>query len=333
VTELDKHLLIVGGTLLLLAVVLSGCIQETGSEGGAPPPTEGGVYKGTFFMMMNSTASLFQSSTANEPPVYNPARMKDGGQNAVTLVYIFSKSENSSSYDFQFPRELVVAFIQEAHKYGIKVVLSTSFEPVGATLVGDIGSYPKPWEIDVEAANSKIIEAAELAEEYGVEFFAPLNEPDCVFWENSTEWGQEILPRVREVYHGEIIWRGAIFPFIEKMLSGEFPTNFSGYDYIGVGLTPRYDMTLEEYPQFVDDVLNTVLTLAERDNCKGVMVSEFGTWGWETHQPSEEDIVRACEIVLERAKNKVVGFFMGDTGAVNRPKLGEMLRSWYRDRL
>ena len=50
-----------------------------------------------------------------------------------------------------------------------------------------------------------------------------------------------------------------------------------------------------------------MLALAERDGCKGVIVTEFGVLmggRW-----SEEEIARAYEIVLEKGKDKIVGFF------------------------
>ncbi len=260
---------------------------------GAPPETEVQVYKGSWgpVLLPNSLAG-----------------MKDMGMNTVFIQ------------DFGPFKELLVANIQTAHRNGLKVVLTTGFMP----------PYPKPWEVDTEDLNSKIIELAKLAEEYGVEFFSPLNEPDCIFWENTARWGQEILPRIREVYHGEIIWKGAIFCY-DEILSGDWPTDFSGYDYIGFSITPRAGMTLEKYPQFVDNVLDTVLGFAERDNVKGVMVTEFGVWEWGPGR-SEEEVARAFEIVLERGENKVVGFFaLNLLGLEISGKIEEVIRRWYRE--
>jgi len=258
----------------------------------SPPETEVQVYKG-FWCPILSPNSL--------------AGMKDMGANTVFLQAGLFK-------------ELLIANIQTAHRNGLKVVLTTWFAP----------PYPKPWEVDTEALNSEIIELAKLAERCGVEFFAPLNEPDCIFWENTARWGQEILPRIREVYHGEVIWKGAIFCH-DEVLSGDWPTDFWGYDYIGFSITPRADMTLEDYPQFVDNVLDTVLGFAERDNAKGVMVTEFGVWEWGSGH-SEEDVARAHEIVLERGENKVVGFFaLNFMGTEIFGKTEEVIRRWYRE--
>ena len=278
---------------------------------GSPPETEVQIYKGAWLPL------VFPNSFA---------RMKDMGMNTV-----FFQGFGDPPF-LPFEKEFMVANIQTAHRNGLKVVLTIGFIP----------PYPKPWEVDTEALNSKIIEYARLAEKYGIEFFAPLNEPDCIFWENTARWGQEILPRIREVYHGEVIWKGSISDHIDQMLSGEWPTDFSGYDYIGFSITPHEGMMLEEYPQFVDNVLDTVLSFAERDNVKGVMVTEFGAWDWGPGH-SEEEVARAFEIVFERGENKVVGFFAldppfgmgapgtGEQGWAIRGKIEEVIRRWYTE--
>jgi len=96
--------------------------------------------------------------------------------------------------------------------------------------------------------------------------------------------------------------------------------------------------TLEEYSQFVDNALKYMLAWAERDNCKGVIVTEFGVL--EGGPWSEEEIARAYEIVLEEAedRNRVVGFFALDFVEVEIPGLPifkesliteEVFRRWY----
>jgi len=177
---------------------------------------------------------------------------------------------------------------------------------------------PKSKEIDLEAWNSKVIEYAKLAEKHEVELFAPMNEPEALFGPSaSATWGQDILPKIKEVYHGKVIWKGASIGDIQNA-----PTNYSGYDYIGFsiglgsGLTQEdYPQPLEEFSRRVDYALDTFLKFAQRDNCTGVMISEFYgrlPYRWEGEAWSEEKEARAHEIVLEKGKDKVVGFFALD---------------------
>lgn len=205
-------------------------------------------------------------------------------------------------------KELMIANIQTAYRNGLRVGLT----------MGKC-TFVKPEEIDLEAWNSKVVELAKLAEEHEVELFAPMNEPEVLFGPSaSATWGQEILPKIREVYHGKIIWKGGAPGDIEPDPGNPNLTNFSGYDYLGftlgIGSGPT---TLEMFSQNIDHELDTMLSLAERDNVKGVMITEF--YGrlpgdWEKREWNEEKEARAHEIVFEKASkyDEIVGFFALD---------------------
>jgi hypothetical protein len=200
-------------------------------------------------------------------------------------------------------KELIIDNIQTAHRNGLKVGLTVS-------------NPPDMEGVDLEILNSEIVEYARLAEEYEVELFAPMNEPGKIFGKNIGKWRQEILAKIKKVYHGEVLWKGAGIGLPKEELTEEFlkelsenpPGDYSGYDYRGFSsmLLPE-GQTIEEYSQNVDDVLKYVLVLAEKDGCKGVIISEFGVLGggpW-----SEEEVARAYEMVLEKGKDEIVGFF------------------------
>ena len=255
---------------------------------GSPPETEVEIYKGAWFS--NVLPSAF-------------AEMKDMGMNTV----FFQGS----------PGGLTVALIQTAHRNGLKVALT----------FGIVELQPKKsTDLDLEDLNSQIVELAKQAEKYGVEFFAPLNEADTVFEEDTGRWAQEILPRIKEVYHGEVIWKGADILDID----------LSGYDYIGFTISPSRESTLEEYSQFVDGMLDRALGFAERDNLKGVMFTEIATFWWmrmEKIKPgySEEEVIRAHEIILERGKDKAVGFFYFDEVPGVFGNWEKEISRWYKE--
>ena len=261
--------------------------------------------------------------------------LKDVGVNTVSL------SHEINSPDIF--RLLLISNIISAHRNGMKVIVSTGFtEP-----------YPEVEDIDMEALSSEIVEIAELAEKYEAEFFAPFLDVDCIFLENSTGWMQEMLLRIKEVYGGEMIWKGALWWEIMSgdLPSGNWPTNFSGYDYIGFGLSPHDKMTLEDYEGFVEEVINQNLFWAERDNLKGVMVLEFSVFSWvplaQIENPdrltfvraghSEEEIAKAYEIVFEKGQGKLDGFFpfgmksdhFGEPGLYGKRK--ELVKKWYKE--
>ena len=282
----------------------------------------------------------------------NVQKMKDIGINTVFIeVIIFEVDGNRVG---GIDTSHTVADIQAAHENGLKVALTTGFAP-----------KPKWEEIDVEELNSRIIELAELAEEYNVELFAPLNEPPG----NTGNWRQEILHRIKEVYHGEIVWKGAGSGLPDKTPSEEFfkevseqpPGDFVGYDYIGFSsmympreiLEPEEQiqladqLTLEGYSQYVEGALDYVLAQAERDGVKGVMITEFGVLAvFEQGTWDEEEVARAYEIVLEKGKGKVAGFIAFNfleielSGKVppeflvhlkGSQKTEEVIRRWFRE--
>ena len=206
--------------------------------------------------------------------------------------------------------ELMISNIQTAHKNGLKVALTMGKCSGGMGL--------EDW-VDLEAWNAKVIEYAKLAEEHEVELFAPMNEPEVLFGPSaSATWGQEILPKIKEVYHGKIIWKGGAPGDIEPDPGNPNLTNFSGYDYLGftlgIGSGPG---TLEMFSRNIDNELDTMLSLAERDGVKGVMITEF--YGrlpgdWEEREWNEEKEARAHEIVFEKGSeyDEIVGFFVWD---------------------
>ena len=67
--------------------------------------------------------------------------------------------------------ELLIANIQTAHRNGLRVALTMS------KCMPKSGDMDLEEWIDLEAWNSRVVELARLAEEYDVEFFAPMNEP------------------------------------------------------------------------------------------------------------------------------------------------------------
>ncbi|MBA7471649.1 hypothetical protein ES707_06955 [subsurface metagenome] len=326
--------------ILILAVIgivlISGCIQQKDEKVG-----EVQVYKGIWLAGLSVLGPDYLAS--------NIQKLKDIGINAVFLAGLPALPD--SYFEKQsFPpvvlekikeilpieKELLIADIQTAHKNGLKVVLTVSIDP-----------KPEREEINLEAWNSKIVKYAKLAEEYNVELFAPMAEPEGLFDDKEIEkWGQEILFRIKEVYHGEVVWMGCGTggePQSEEFLKelSEGPTGrYAGYDYIGFGINLVPGMTLEEFPQYVDNCIKYKLAQAERDNCKGIMITEFAVW--LPTQRSEEEVARAHEIVLEKAKDydKVFGLFVGNIlgGQIEglppveeEIKTEEVIRRWFKE--
>lgn len=278
------------------------------------------IYKGAWM------PALDKGGLASIMPV-----MKDLGMNTASLAIGIIQEEGNPVVRLE--TSYALENIRLAHENNMKVMLTTNL-------------YPKPrprlGEKDLEKLNSLIIEAAEFAEEHDVELFAPLGEPQTVLSVDVFKWGQEILPKVKKVYHGEIYWSfGGVGSLPDKAaiarIAKEPPGEFAGYDYVGLtllfpvseSLEPEDRLqwadilTLEGYSQHVEGAIDYMLARAERDGCKGVIIDEFGVFdrffvegagivdvleeGWM----SEEELARAFEIVFEKGKGKVDGFMLG----------------------
>ena len=265
-------------------------------------------------------------------------RLKDVGMNTVKLAIMIIQEEGNPLVGLDTSH--ILEDIQVAHENNMKVILVTQIYPK---------PRPKLGEKDLEKLNTLIIKTAELAEEYDVEIFVPLGEPETIISVDVKKWRQEILPKVKKVYHGEICCSTAgvgLPPNKEAaiaQIAKQPPGQFAGYDYIGFPflfmvnerLEPEERircadrLTLEGYSQYVEGALDYMLAQAKRDNCKGIIISEFGVMdrfftkgagigdvlkeGWM----SEEELARAHEIVFEKAEGKVAGFMVAS------PPLGE----------
>jgi hypothetical protein len=66
---------------------------------------------------------------------------------------------------------------------------------------------------------------------------------------------------------------------------------------------------LEEYSEYVELALKYWLAQAERDGCKGLIITEFGVL--DGMLVTQQESARAHEIVLEKANrhDKIFGFF------------------------
>ncbi len=260
----------------------------------------------------------------------NMQKIKDLGMNTVSLAIMIVQEESNPLVGLD--KSHIVEDIQLAHESGLKVMLTPII-------------YPKPRleEKDLERLNTLIVEAAKLAEEHDVELFAPLAEPNTLISGDVAKWRQEILPKVKKVYHGEVYWSspGVGSPPDKATISQiakQPPGDFRGYDYIGVTTLfwiserlnseekARYAdrLTLEGYSQHVEGAVDYMLALAERDGCKGIIIDEFGVMDrffMEGHSVgdvldkgwlSEEELARALEIVFEKGEDKAVGFMVAN---------------------
>ncbi len=179
--------------------------------------------------------------------------------------------------------------------------------------------------------NKIVADVAKLAEKYKVEIFSPMNEPDMKLGEEmASQWGQQILPVVKQYYHGKILWKAA------GGALDKYDTNFKGYDIIGFDPSPGggpFEQSMAAYKTALDNLISTAQSRASRDGVSEVMITEFGTWGGAISF-TEQQKVLAHRTVFEKGQGKVSGFFALDPppdldrGLAGTQTLAE-IKSWF----
>lgn len=250
-------------------------------------------------------------------------QLKDAGANTAALdisVSINDKGELNNAFPMDFIEKRMSALAHRYYPEGIRIYI-----------VGDIfytkdlnakGGEPGPVPDEV-ASNPNflknydnfIIEIANLSEKYHVEMFSPMNEPDMKLGSaNASAWGQQILPKIRQVYKGKIIAKEAAGP----LLGGGGPRpeknwdiNFKGYDVIGVDPTCS-DRPETECREMIKSLLSKVQSLANRDGIGSIMFTEFGVWGRNTRSISEDQKVVNHRVLFEEGQNVLKGFLVLD---------------------
>ena len=262
---------------------------------GSPPKGEVDVYKG----VIHGDKTGFFGLTI----LFSAPSIKEAGANLMVNECPFFVDSEGNIREFPYFRQFLIHNIQTAHRNGLKYCM----ELQEAYLSGEPGSPArmtfavpeKVWPTFFPQWNRLVLEYAELAEKYGVEMFAPWVEGDGALGaEKGSEWGQEILPQIRERYSGEILWRAGFTAggvdglwvgaggFAEIMEDHPFARigAFTGYDYIGFTIVPSMVVNWEygnpeseaNYRIWLREVIDYALMCAERDGCKGVIATEFG---------------------------------------------------------
>lgn len=132
------------------------------------------------------------------PPMGLPADMAllaEDGINTISLGPMISDDWIEFSYG-----PALSGLASEAKKNNMSVhIAPQAFGPEGA-------DPSKIGLAEMDDYAERAIRWAELCEKYKIEYFSPMNEPDCVMGpERAVEWHMKVLPEVRKVYSGRVV--------------------------------------------------------------------------------------------------------------------------------
>jgi hypothetical protein len=265
------------------------------------PKKEVAVYKGIWFPVLSIVPVA-------HPVSFNLNKLKDVGVNTVSFPVAYFVDKEGNIFTFFWVKPITKFQIKRLHKHGFKVMLTN------LVLEKFKGPSPLPSEILEkqifwENLEKIVIKNAKLAQDYKVEIYAPLNEPESLFQkkpEKAWEWAREILPQIKGVYHGKVAWKGDFSAQLENENFDFEKANFRGYDILGFSICLR--MEPEKYGDYVSKVIKTMKEINARSNTL-LFVSEFGAWEKPWNE-NPQNVKFAYEKVLQLAReNNLKGFF------------------------
>lgn len=176
----------------------------------------------------------------------------------------------------------VLQQIMRAREFGFKIYLV--IYPVRIVSHESYGAGLQNTEKVLQGIEEIALKWAKIAEQYEIEMFSPVNE--LFLWvgvQEANEWHENILPKLKKIYSGNLVPRGLQFyqfdPLSEKpfeLKNTEF--DFSGWDYIAsdiycLGIESRHSE--ENLKKCFSATLNKSLELKNKFNAKGVFYGEM----------------------------------------------------------
>ncbi|MBI2588310.1 hypothetical protein HYW31_01180, partial [Candidatus Berkelbacteria bacterium] len=129
--------------------------------------------------------------------------MKKIGINTITFSPMLSHDQEGRVSEFLGSESYVKKTINKAHKAGLRVMLETT--PMNAGAVDPKVTNPGLFQDEMTKLALKY---AKIAEDYNVEYFAPIVEPGHhMSMEEADRWLQELLPKLKKVYGNKIMWK------------------------------------------------------------------------------------------------------------------------------
>ncbi len=193
--------------------------------------------------------------------------------------------------------EAFIFYLQALKQAGFRIILVPN--PMHPNLDMGLGyewespgadaAYHRSYEL-LKKFDEVVIKWARIAEEYGVDGFAPLNEPGKLVWDfnDASRWLQEILPEIKQVYSGQVIAVDTMYD-LGQGLSMPYPYDYSGYDLI-LGGPPAGRKDVANWEEMINVFINEGISLSREFKMDGFGLYE---WGGYTGGVWYEDIQMA----------------------------------------
>lgn len=223
--------------------------------------------------------------------------------------------------------------VVKAKKAGFAVSIMPGYSRQNIETITDLDAFD-------EYALQQARKWAQIAEEYQVEYFSPLNEYDNLMFnmglsgaalvERVNSWNRKVLDEIRPIFKGKIILKVS-----SHGLDSYSAQSALGYDILAISFTST--SRLEKLRESIQEKFNDAQTVAKRDNVEW-MVGEFFQY---IEGRSEEERVEIFRLVFEeyqrtlKGENKPIGFtFFGwemSEGRVKGSEIVPFLKQFFYD--
>jgi hypothetical protein len=179
--------------------------------------------------------------------------------------------------------DVFIFYLQALKREGFRIVLIPN--PMHPNLDMGLGyaweepdpeAYYHPGYELIKRFDDVAIKWARIAEAYGAAAFLPVLEPYKLAgdYEVASRWLQEILPRIREVYHGQV-WATDIMYDIGQGKSVPCPYDYTGYDFLLSG-PPAGRKDARDWEEMIKVFIQKGIDYVADYHLKGFGLYEYG---------------------------------------------------------
>ncbi len=197
--------------------------------------------------------------------------------------------------------------------------------------------YHRSYEL-INRLNEEVIRWAETAEEYKLDGFSPTNEPYKLVrdYQDASRWLQEILPSIKEVYHGPV-WAVDTMYDTGMRQSIPYPYDYTGYSRI-LGGPPAGRQDIDDWEEMFKVYIQKGSEYVTEYNLEGFGLYEWGSYtGGIWYEDglvalSQENAKQTAEATIELAGGAVNSCFPRvSTGWIDigTPSFN-VVSDWYR---
>jgi hypothetical protein len=224
--------------------------------------------------------------------------------------------------------DIFIFYLQALKKEGFRIVLVPN--PMHPNLdqglgydwenSGDPNAYYHPSYELIKQFDGEVVKWAGIAEEYGVHAFMPTIEPYKLAgdYEVASQWLQEILPQIREVYNGQV-WATDIMYDIGEGFSTPCPYDYSGYDFLVSG-PPAGRKDTDNWEEMIEVFIDKGLDYVDDYSLQGFGLYEYGgytggVWYEDTQMGvfdqilSQEEAANIAEALVRQSTGKLKASF------------------------